>query len=183
MSHAKNALKPVVALCGAVLLAGLPGLSQARDVGGYFGGMLSRISVDDTGGASPHPTAGALQLGYDLGPHLALEARLGTGLSSDSVSVEGIDVDFKIKSFVGGYLRGTLPLSDSFGVYGLLGYASGKAEASAMGVVASDSEDGVSYFVGAEFNFGADREHGLALEWGQVVEDAKALSLAYRYRF
>jgi Outer membrane protein beta-barrel domain len=183
MKNQNVGLIRIAAMSGLLALAGLPGLSQARDVGGYFGGTLSRISVDDVDGASPHPTALGLQLGYDMGPHLALEARAGTGLSSDSVTVQGIDIDFKIKSFLGGYLRGTLPLSDRFDVYGLLGYATGKASGSAMGVSASASEDSVSYFVGAEFNFGVDYEHGFAVEWGQVVEDTKALSVAYRYRF
>ncbi|MFM1886428.1 MAG: hypothetical protein RL026_1585 [Pseudomonadota bacterium] len=176
-------LRAVAALGVALLLAGLPGLSEARDAGAYLGGNLSRISFDDTGGTSPHPIAIGMQLGYDFGPHLALEARGGTGLSGDSATVEGIDIDFKVKSFIGGYLRGTLPLSDSFDVYGLLGYASGKISGSAMGITVSDSEDDLSWFVGAEYNFGTDSRNGLAIEWGQVVEDAKAVSIAYRYRF
>ena len=162
--------------------------ASAEEVpGGYGGVLVSRISGSDSG-VSPQPTAISGFVGYSIDPGFAIEGRAGTGLGSDTVNVVVpsygvVNVAVKVKSYYGAYFRGILPVTDSFSLYTLAGFADAKIEGSAGGYTVSDSASGFSWFVGGEVKFGSGGKQGVAAEWGRVVKGADALSVVYRFRF
>jgi hypothetical protein len=183
MSYSK-----ALAAIGLVASASVAAVAGAEEAaGGYAGVLVSRLSSSESG-ASPQPRAISGVLGYSVSSDFAIEGRFGTGLGSDTVTVlspsfGAVNVGVKVKSYYGAYLRGAFPLSDSFSLYGLTGYADGKIEGSAMGYTVSASDSGFSWFVGGEVNFGPDRKQSFAVEWGRVLSNTDALSVLYRFRF
>lgn len=68
------------------------------------------------------------RLGYGLTDYIAIEGRLGTGISDDSLDLDVVgqpNVDFNAEIstnwFAGAYGVGYIPISDGFSLYGLAG--------------------------------------------------------------
>lgn len=154
------------------------GAAQAQNL--YAGVAYSQMKVDTDVGAVT-PTIIVFSLGYSVNENFAVEGRLGASASSGSVTVIGVPVSFKIDSYSALYLKGILPVSDQFGVYGLLGYNNSNVTASASGTSASDSKSGSTYGVGAEFSVA--KNIGLTGEWTRNYSDATSMSFGVKYKF
>ncbi len=151
----------------------------------YAGISYSQIDFEGIDG-KPAMVAGIV--GAPVGEYFAVEGRFGAGVKSvkDSTFVNGVFVtaELKVKSYYGGFVRGTLPVGDSFNLYAILGYGSGKAEATTnIGLSGSDSESSEAYGIGAEFVFGQSKTNHLAFEWARYFEDTNAISIIYRVKF
>ncbi|MFT3906111.1 MAG: porin family protein [Steroidobacteraceae bacterium] len=183
-------------LCASVAAASLAtaGTARAADYfsnfnGLYLGGQFSQFDYQEHGYDSATPSALGFLVGYDFNPNLALEARVGSGLSSDGVpSGDGVnDVTFKLKSYSTLALKGTLPISDIFGVYGLLGVSNARVQATYLGAEARSADSGASYGFGVEFTLGPARNLGLSAEWTRILSTSDysldQLSVGLRLRF
>jgi len=74
------------------------------------------------------------------------------GVGDDTVSFDGFEVDMELKNFFGAYLRGGVPVGESFYPYAVIGYSKGKFEISAFDESVSESESDFSFGVGADFS-------------------------------
>lgn len=117
----------------------------------YGGAFVSRVTYAENGLEDANPTSIGVRVGSSINKNVAVEARLGTGLSSDSIRVLGVPVDLKVDNFYGVYGKGILPLSDQASVYGLLGYTRGKLKGNFAGGSISVSDSDVSYGIGGDF--------------------------------
>ncbi|MEO8296778.1 MAG: porin family protein [Burkholderiales bacterium] len=151
----------------------------------YVGGVLSRLDYKESGFPTYNPSALAVSLGTEFTPNLAAEVRLGTGVSSASKTVSGLNTKLEVTSYVGVYGKGSLPLSSVASVYGLIGYTSAKFKASVGGASATGSDGSFSFGVGADF--GLSKTTSIGVEWASLVRadsyDLNALSLTAKYRF
>jgi len=84
--------------------------------------------------------------GYSLTKNFALEAFVGSGVSSDTVTVLGVDVDMELNQVYGFNLIGQGSINDKLSVFGELNWMDMEVEASVNGysAKASDSDTGVS---------------------------------------
>lgn len=159
-------------------------VTPAANAGMYAGANFSIVEYEESGLDSVEPTALVLRLGNEFTPNLALEARLGIGLSDDSVNVFGTTVDVEVDQFVGVYGRAIAPLG-AVSLYGLIGYTDGELTASANGVSISADDSDLSYGVGADFVL--NKTSAVNVEWARLLStsdyDVTALSVGYRYNF
>ncbi len=170
-----------LALASGAVLAAEPAPTES---GAYWGVYIGQVRYSESGLPSFNPTAFLASLGWELNRNVAFEARIGTGIGSDSKTVSGVPIDLKLKDFYGGYLRWMLPLSNGFSLYALTGYGHGKLEASSMGFTASTTDGSFSGGVGAEFAM--NRSGAVGVEYGRLVSgsgyDANLISIGYRMR-
>src|SRR5690606_41921080 len=61
----------------------------------------------------------AYKLGFTASPNLAVEARLGTGLTDDSIN----GTTYEIDNYVGVYTKLILPMNPQFAAYAIGGYS------------------------------------------------------------
>lgn len=159
-------------------------VAPAANAGMYAGVNFSIVEYEETGLDSVEPTALVLRLGNEFTPNLAVEGRLGFGLSEDSVNVFGTPVDVEVDNFFGLYLRGIAPLG-AVSLYGLIGYTDGELTASANGVSISADDSDTSYGVGADFAL--NKASAINVEWARLLStsdyDVTALSIGYRHNF
>ncbi|MEH6641384.1 porin family protein [Vreelandella glaciei] len=119
---------------------------------GYFGALASHYTFDVEGASDDlNPTGLTLRGGYFLTDNVAVEGRLGTGLSDDTVS--GTSTDAELDQLLGVYVTGYLPVNDVFSFYGLIGFTYAEATLSNRFASISDDDDGFSYGVGGQVNF------------------------------
>jgi opacity protein-like surface antigen len=156
-------------------------VGAAHAEGLYAGALLTRTTVSIDGAGDVNPTTIGAKLGMSINKNFAVEARLGTGLSDDSI----VGVDVKVDNFAGIYAKGILPLSDVASVYGLLGYTQGKLKFEVPGQSESDSDSDISYGLGADFAISATTSVGV--EWARLFksDDFKVdgLSVGVSFKF
>ncbi len=136
-------------LAGAALLSSNV-MAQGEQ---YYGELAYTWANIDGGGLSATPAVVAARFGVKFNENLSGEILLGTSASSDSVTVSGIPVDLKFKDVFGLYLKGSLPVTQQFNVFGRVGYLRAKIQASAGGYALSDSDNSFSYGAGAQYDF------------------------------
>jgi hypothetical protein len=134
----------------------------------YGGAFVSRITYAEDGLDDANPTAVGVKLGASINKNFAVEARLGVGLSDDSINVLGVPVSIKVNNFIGVYGKGILPLSNQASLYGLLGYTQGKLKAEFPGGSTSESDSDVSYGVGGDFAITPTTS--LNVEWARLFK-------------
>lgn len=159
---------------------GLAFVGAAQAQGMYSGISYTQLTVDEDG-VTAKPTQAILKVGYSFDKTWAIEGRVGLGGASDSVRFPGINVDFKIDSFSAIYGKASFPISEQFGVYGLVGYNSATAKASAGSISTSATKDGSSYGIGAEFN--VTKNIGFNAEWARHFSDTTSLGFGVSYKF
>ncbi|XKF16790.1 porin family protein [Halomonas sp. BLK-85] len=134
-------------LIGALAFSLMSTPVSAIDAGDkYVGGQLSRTDLDrDISGASDiNPSAFIGRLGFFGFDNFAIEGRLGTGISDDTVQ----GVDFEIDSIVGVYGVGHLPLGNIASAYAVVGYSRAELTASTSGLSVDDNDSDFSYGAG-----------------------------------
>lgn len=151
------------------MMAAVPATSLAAE-GLYVGANLSQVKYKETGFDDVNPTAISVHIGKSINKNFAIEGRLGVGLSSDNIDILGNDVEIEVDNLVGVYMKGVAPISDTFAIYGLLGFTSGKMSISAPTIPysATESDSDISLGVGAQFN--ANEKTNIAVEWARLFE-------------
>lgn len=128
-----------------------PLMASAADP--YFGGNFALVEYSEEGVPDASLNAIYGRFGTYFGENFSGELRLGVGLGDDTVNADGADVKLEVENFYGVYLRGGVPIGESFYPYAVIGYTKGKLKASVYGESFSDSESDASFGVGADFSF------------------------------
>lgn len=191
-------------LLATVICFASQGAVAATNPGNYYGGAsVTKHTVKDPEESSSfNVLSGAL--GYQLNPHVALEARLGVGITDEKSGDETVSISHAAQLLV----KGQFSVSDSVVLYGLAGYADTKysiedriivelaaaAGVSSGGVAAGRSsshvsESGFTYGVGAELR--TTGPWSVYAEWQKLPSidvwdgsiGVSALTLGVNYRF
>jgi OOP family OmpA-OmpF porin len=193
-----NRLKAAFAvlLPAAFLAVSAPAVAQS-DAGWYIGGAygMSSFSVDTAGIPSSvtvddSDTGFKIFGGFQFNKHLGAEigyvdfGKVGFSGSALGIPVTG-DTGVTAYTIAG---VGTLPLNESFALFGKVGMfswtAKGNASAGGVSISADDSGSDVFYGIGARYNM--NKNWGLTLELEQYdsSDDSVMLtSLGVRYKF
>ena len=104
--------------------------------------------------------------------NFALEARIGSGIQSDTQSIPGTgDVDLYIDSLIGAYGIGHINLGESSSIYGLAGVTYLDASLrNQIGLSESDRDNGLSIGVGADYGLGENVS--LNIEYTSYIIDS-----------
>ena len=144
------------------------GYGYGDDSGPYIGGSVGQFVYQEDGVDTLYPTAFAFRLGVPIAPFLAVEGRIGTGITdSDYTNVDGTDVKVGVDRLAAGYLKGSLPIAPRFSVYGLAGIASTRLRFTSPGL-----PDGISNDTSFSFGAGGDVQlrggTTLNFEWARL---------------
>lgn len=159
------------------------GHDRDYDSGAYAGFSFGQLRYNEEGLDTITPATGMFVIGAALSPNVALEGRIGVGLGRSETNTYGVDVN----SLYAGYLKGALPLSPGFSLYGLAGLASVDYKRDFGLVNAHDS--GFSYGLGMDFDLAGNTS--LNVEWVRLANgnnlgydytvDQAAIGLAWRF--
>lgn len=152
--------------------AGLTPFAVVHADGNYMGADLALFDADPV-----NPIGIGLRLGRNVNANFAIEGRAGIGIADDDVG--GVDID--VKHYVGLFAKGTIPVSDLFAAYGVIGFSNVKLEASAFGGTVSDSESDVSFGIGGQYHVGA--MSSIHVEYLRLVEDVDAFKIGMTWNF
>lgn len=121
----------------------------------YFGGGVEFLALCDKF-ASEEALISTIYgaFGNKYNDYLSLEARAGIGITDDDIQILGVDVNRKLKSYYGVYFKGTIPVSDNFIPYVLVGYSGGEHEVSIDNYSDTSFESSFSYGAGLGYRFG-----------------------------
>lgn len=114
-----------------VALTALSGSALAAASPLYLGGQFSATNLketDDFGRVTFDFNTLTVLAGYQFTDHVAAEVRFGRGVKDESFSEPGFSERLKVKQQTMLLLKGAVPLSDSFSLYGLAGYGGSKFE-------------------------------------------------------
>lgn len=172
-------------LLALLLLAPL----AAFAAGPYAGISLTQVAYDEDGFSTAKPIAATFKLGAGLSPNLAIEGRLGTGLTDDEASgcVAGVGCgspEIEVDYYYGVYLKGMLP-TGTVSPYALIGYTKGELTASLGGFSLSADDSDVSFGLGIDVPI--SRTAGLNVEYAQLIDgegfEVTALSAGVTWRY
>jgi hypothetical protein len=133
-----------------------------NDDGFYFGLSVGELIYKEEGLNTINPTVALFRFGKQFNPFVAIEGRIGTGVSDDES--DGFRVD--TRAIYGGYLKGMLPLAPTFSIYGLAGVSGVDLERNYYKHRSSDS--GLSFGAGADWELGGGA--ALNLEWMRLID-------------
>lgn len=166
-------ISAALSLAGATLLApaavarGYNDRAYEFDSGPYIGGSVGELVYDEDGLETLYPSAFVFRLGVPLGRYIGLEGRLGTGLSDTHTWVDGERVEVGIDSLWGGYLKGSLPLSPQFSIYGVAGVAHTRLSVKSFGESGTTSDSSFSFGFGGDFAL--NRDISLNVDWTRTM--------------
>ncbi len=117
----RTAMLIPLALCAMTgpAIAGSDFTGGFRNLDPYVGANIGLLRYDESGAPGFSPSAIMLRAGVPLNPYLAIEGRLGTGLSSDQSNGGSVSVG----TFGGAYAKGSVALGPIFSLYGVAGIA------------------------------------------------------------
>ena len=138
--------------------------------GAYVGLSVGQLRYSEDGLGAITPATAMLVIGAPISANLAIEGRLGGGLSRAETNTYGLEV----RSLYAGYLKGSLPLSPGFSLYGLGGVAGVDLKRDFGLIEAHDT--GLSYGLGMDFQL--DGGATLNVEWTRL---ATGNNLGYDY--
>lgn len=131
--------------------------AQRGDLAPYFGLDVGVLHYNDHGTSAFNPSVVLARVGLPITSYLGFEARLGTGLSNDDRRGNSVGVG----TLGGGYLKGLLPVTPMFSLYGVAGIGSITLN--------RNFGDGDTTKTGLSFGFGGDvrlvRSLLLNFEW------------------
>lgn len=152
--------------------------SSSLQPGIYVGGGLAeaQFEIDGVSGES-NPTALFARIGYQINEYLAAEARLGTGLDSDTYH----HIKTEIEDFYGVYAKAGIPTTVGLYPYAVLGLTQGELKTS------FGKQDDTDLSVGLGVDYWFDNSISVGLEYIKYVETSdyslSALSLAFNVKF
>ena len=157
--------KKIVALSILPLFAVAPYVSAAQAGSSYAGVGYGVVTYEENDYPDLNPTVLVGRFGHYVADNVAIEARLGFGMSDDSTTVTGVNVSLDIDHVYGIYAVGHLPVGKKASLYALVGYTHAQATATASvggtSVSLSDSDSDVSYGIGAEYAFAKNVTAGI----------------------
>ena len=158
----------------------------AGDATGYYIGGGYTMANYDQSHVSDDASLGLLSVrgGYQVDENLALEARLGTGVSDDKISIDGEKTKIEEDYTYGAYLKMGQPTSIGLYPYMLVGWTESKIKGSVPGASQTDKSGGISYGAGMEYRF-SDISVGLEYTVFYNNDDYKidGLTLGATYKF
>ena len=161
------ALLSLAASCQAVFAAaGYPPEPSA-----YLGGSIGNFSYISGDQEKVSPKIGVFRVGVALNPYIAIEGRIGTGLSTEFTELLG-GYDLKIDSLYGGYLKGNIPLSPVASLYGLAGYTGLKFRRHFAFSDQTVTDDSPSFGGGLDLNLRSNLR--LNVEWARLIKIDRA---------
>jgi hypothetical protein len=136
----------------------------------YLGVGFGELIYSEDGLNTINPTIGYFKVGEQFNPYLAVEARLGTGVSSSQSNGYSVNVN----ALYSGYIKGIVPLAPQFSLYGLAGVSGANLHRNYPDY---DSTDGTfSLGAGAEFKLGG----GASLD-AEFTRAASGTNAGYNY--
>jgi hypothetical protein len=117
----------------------------------YVGGQytFTMIDLNLTSDVTFTPSAIMLKGGYDLQEFLALEFRVGTGITKGKREILGAQRTLKVNSAYGGYLK-LQTGNKKINPYLMVGFTKAELKTSNTVTTAKDDDDGASYGFGIE---------------------------------
>src|SRR5262249_27878902 len=106
----------------------------------------------------------SLRAGAQVSTYFGAEVEADIGLGSETVGVEGFDVDVKLEHALGAFVTARLPVGEGFDLTARAGYADAKLSADAGFGEASGSDDGFAFGAGARF-FPGGGKNGLRVDY------------------
>jgi OOP family OmpA-OmpF porin len=195
-----NRFKTAFALLlpATMLAISAPAVAQQADAGWYVGGaygMSSFSNIDTTGIANPSvddsDSGFKIYGGFQLNKYFGAEIGY-VDFGKVGVSGSVLGVPFTSSSSVTAYTFagvGTLPLTESFALFGRVGLAAWNVDfsASALGASGSLNDNGTDPFYGIGARFNLNKNWGLVVEYEKYKAsdwgDAAFTSLGVRYKF
>jgi len=169
----------------AVIVVMAAASANAQRAGLYVGADLAQLQYQESGFETAKPLAIGFAAGNRFNPNFAAEVRIGTGVSDDTINVNGVDVKASIDNYAGIYAKGILPLNYLVELYGLVGYTHGRIEAQAFGQRQITSDTDFSYGLGAAFEIAYNMS--IDIEWARLFEgstyETDAIKLGLRFSF
>ena len=157
--------------CCIIAVLGLFGLNQAK-AGGYVAVDAADIDTDLSNHFSTILTGG-----YAFNSIVSVEAK--TMISSRDDNYRGVNVS--IEQYYGLYLKGRIPITDSFSVTGNFGYSNIEGEASYMGYSESASDSGSSFGVGVSYSL--LEAWTISAGYQEIVEDVDMITAGIQLNF
>jgi len=143
------------------------------EAGGYVGASYNQIDFD---GLTDH-TGMTIHGGYAFNEVIAIEGRMLASSSEENYDGANIDIDH----LYGIYLIGTLPVTDSLGVYAMFGHSSGEITASYMGY--SESVDDGSSSIGVGLKYDIVEAWTVTAEYTELFDDVDQFSVGIKLNF
>ena len=140
------------ALAQPVFGQGSGSASSERLLYGELGFTEMEFEAPGLGSSPKYDTITAI-VGYKFHPNVSGEAFLGTGTSTENVTVGGVTVGSEIGNSYGLFVKPHMMLTDQVELFGRLGYVSTELEISAGGFSDSDSDSSFAYGAGANYHF------------------------------
>lgn len=155
---------------------------------GYVGIQAAQIDIDIDHVPAFEPIAAIAKLGYNVVDFIAIEGRVGAGLTSDSNTLWGEEVDVELDMLAGLYAVGRVPLAESnISLYGVLGYTYIEASEEVLGFSATAYESGVSYGAGLQAQLtptvSANLEYMSYLDKSDYDITAIGVGVNYHYQY
>jgi opacity protein-like surface antigen len=137
-----------------------PMVMEAPANTGFYLGLAygyEKLKIERAGGGSlVNEKFGSIMVdaGYKFNQYVAVEGRYWSGINSnnDLAWRSGLPADITVDAW-GIYLKPMYPVSSAFNIYGLVGYGSADAtyDLPNAGSITSDSTDGFSWGIGADY--------------------------------
>lgn len=174
LKQARRVSGVAVAVLASQCAVAAPGLQPGLYVGG--GLAETKFEIDGVSGDA-NPSALFARVGYQVNDYLAAEARLGTGLNSDTYH----HIKTDIEEFYGIYAKVGVPTTVGLYPYAVLGLTQGELKASSV------KQDDTDLSVGVGVDYWFDRSVSVGLEYTKYVETndftLSALSLGFNVKF
>jgi len=175
----------IAAAGGAAAYDGSPRGEYGRGYGSgaYVGLSVGQLRYSEAGLDTITPADGVLTIGASLSPNLSVEGRIGAGFARSDTNGYGVELD----SLYAGYLKGSLPLSPGFSLYGLGGIAG--VDLKRDFGLGETHDTGFSYGLGVDFDLYAGTR--LNVEWTRLASgddlgydyhvDQASIGMAWRF--
>lgn len=195
-------------LAGVVLATGAFA-QNAGDPGFYISGGGNYLQFEGDNGVDTEVGAVSGRAGFNLSPWLAFEGDAIFGVDDGSFDFSGDEDDFDLDDnsdgdvtdiinapgdfgldyMLGAYAKLTLPVGETFGLYGRAGYAFAEVSSTVTTpggntIELGDSESGASFGAGAQLNMG--ERSALRLDYTFTdfdLAEVNSIGLMYQFRF
>lgn len=155
----------VALLASSAVMAGGYGYGYGNGAEYYGGGLyiganLGDVYYKEQGFDTIVPAVAFVNIGEEINPYLAVEARVGGGVAGDNFRFFHVDVPL----IYGGYVKGTLPVTPWFAGYAIAGVGGMEVHRNYANFNSNDA--GFSYGIGGQFTlYGGARLHA---EWARI---------------
>ena len=131
--------------------------------GFYFGASAGEAFYNEDGIPQLTPPIALFRVGQQFSPYVAIEGRVGTGLTGSSSYGDHINLD----AIYAGYVKGILPVTPWFSPYAIAGVGGAVTHRNYPDFRSNDA--GLSYGGGLEFNLGGGAS--IDVEWARLINN------------